>query len=108
VYSVTSRQITLTQAIIMAGMLDPLGIPQRTEIIRRTDNNQQIFYHVDLAMVFAGKQPDIILKPYDEVMVGTNALTNFLSAMRTAFRATYGFGFVYDANYGVNQVTSSP
>ena len=99
VYSVNARKITIKQAIIMAGMLDPLAIPQRTELIRRMDNDQEIMCHIDLAMIFAGKEPDIYLKPYDAVMVGTNAWAPFLAAFRNAYRITYGFGFVYDRNF---------
>jgi protein involved in polysaccharide export with SLBB domain len=99
VYSLSDRLITLKQAIISAGMLDQLAIPQRTEIIRRIGDNQELFYRVDLALIFSGRQPDLYLKPYDQIMVGTNAAAPFIAAFRNAYRITYGFGFVYDKNY---------
>lgn len=99
VYSLSSRMITLKQAIISAGMLDQVAIPQRTEIIRRIGDNQEVFYHVNLALVFSGRQPDLYLKPYDQIMVGTNAAAPFIAAFRNAYRITYGFGFVYDRNF---------
>jgi hypothetical protein len=40
-----------------------------------------------------------MLKPDDQVLVGTNALAPFLAAFRSGFRLTYGFGFIYDRNY---------
>jgi polysaccharide export outer membrane protein len=99
VYSLNGRSITLKQAIISAGMLDDLGIPERTEIIRRLGRDREIFVKVNLAKVFRGEQPDIFLKPYDIVMVGTSPFAPFLSALRNGFRITYGFGFIYDRNY---------
>ncbi len=99
VYSLTGRKITLKQAVISAGMLDPLAIPERTDIIRRVGANKEVFARVDLAKVFAGSQPDVYLKPDDVVQVGTNFLAPFIAAVRNGFRMTYGFGFLYDRNY---------
>ncbi len=98
VYSLTGRQITLKQAVISAGMLDEVAIPERTEIIRRIGRDKEIFVRVNLAKVFRGQQPDVYLKPYDVVQVGTNMPAPFLAAARNAFRITYGFGFLYDRN----------
>jgi protein involved in polysaccharide export with SLBB domain len=99
VYSLTARNITLKQAIISAGMLDQLAIPTRTDVIRRLSKNQEVFVRVDLEKIFGGIEPDILLKPDDQVMVGTNAGATFLAALRNSFRFTYGFGFLYDRNY---------
>lgn len=97
-YSLTARKITLTQAMISAGGLDQVAIPARTEIIRRVGNSQ-LFVRIDLDRISAGLEPDIYLKPNDQVMVGTNMGAPFLAAARNAFRLTYGFGFIYDRNY---------
>ena len=99
VYSLTGRQITLKQAIISAGMLDEIAIPERTDIIRRIGRDREVFVRVNLAKVFEGKQPDIFLKPYDIVQVGTNALAPFFASVRNGFRISYGFGFLYDRNF---------
>ncbi len=56
---------------------------------------------MDLDKIFAGHAPDIYLKPNDSIMVGTNMIAPFLSALRGAFRITYGFGFLYDRNFSV-------
>jgi hypothetical protein len=59
-----------------------------------------LYVRVDLERIHAGLEPDIYLKPNDLVRVGTNAGAPFLAAVRNAFRITYGFGFLYDRNYG--------
>jgi hypothetical protein len=100
VYSLTARKITLKQAVISAGMLDALAIPQRTSIIRRVrGQDKEIFASIDLAKIFAGEEPDVYLKPDDQVMVGTIIWAPFVAALRNGFRITYGFGFLYDRNY---------
>ena len=102
VYSLTGRDITLKQAIISAGMLDPVAIPQRTRIVRRIGQNQEVIARVDLKKIFAGTEPDLFIKPSDQVMVGTNFFAPFIASFRNAFRITYGFGFLYDRNFGSN------
>jgi polysaccharide export outer membrane protein len=99
VYSLAARQITLKQAIISAGMLDGFAIPQRTDIIRRIGSEREVYCRVNLDAIFSGTEPDLFLKPYDEVMVGTNILAPFIAAVRGGFRITYGFGFLYDRNF---------
>jgi protein involved in polysaccharide export with SLBB domain len=98
-YSLTARKITLKQAVISAGMFDQAAIPGRSEIIRRIGDNKELYVRIDLFKVFSGEQPDIYLKPNDQVIVGTNAWAPFLAAIRNGFRISYGFGFSYDQNY---------
>ena len=102
VYSLTNQRITLKQAIIGAGMLDGVAVPDRTDIVRRIGPNKEEYVRVDLAKIFEGSQPDFFLKPYDQVNVGTNIYAPFLAAIRGAFRITYGFGFLYDRNYNTS------
>jgi protein involved in polysaccharide export with SLBB domain len=105
VYSLSGRKITLKQAVIAAGMLDQLAIPQRTQIVRRIPGtNQEVFTMVDLAKIFSGEQPDLYLKPDDQVQVGTHFVAPFIAAVRNGFRITYGFGFLYDRNYAPTNV----
>lgn len=99
VYTLQGFHVTLKNAVVSAGMLDAVAIPQRTDIIRRIRPDHEVFVRIDLDKVFAGQQPDIYLRPDDQVMVGTNALAPFIAAVRGAFRITYGFGFLYDRNY---------
>lgn len=99
VYSLTGRHITLKQAIAAAGGLGPIADPSRCELIRRIGDDKEQVITIDLDKIFAGKEPDIILKPDDIINVGTNPIMPFLAVLRNAFRATYGFGFVYDRNF---------
>ena len=98
VFTLTGQKITLKQAIMGAGMFDELAIPQRTEIVRRIRPDHEVVVRIDLEKIFSAEQPDVYLKPDDSVLVGTNAIAPFLAAVRGAFRATYGFGFLYDRN----------
>jgi len=98
-YSLTGREITIRQAVAGAGGLGPLADPTRCELIRRIGGNQEQVLAVNLDRIFAGNEADIILKPDDILNVGTNPLMPFLAVLRNAFRATYGFGFVYDRNF---------
>ena len=98
-YTFSGQKVTLKNAIVAASMLDGLAIPQRTEIIRRIRPDAEVIVRVDLDKIFSGLQPDIYLKPDDEIHVGTNAMAPFIAAARGAFRLTYGFGFLYDRNF---------
>ena len=72
VYTLSGRRITLKQAIISGSMFDELAIPQRTDIIRRIKPDREVYVRVNLEQIFAGEQPDVFLKPDDQIMVGTN------------------------------------
>ena len=98
-YTLSGQRVTLKQAIIAASMLDPLAIPQRTDVIRRLGTDREVWVRVDLAKLFAGRQPDLFIKPDDQVLVGTNLIAPYLAALRNAFRFTYGAGFIYDKNF---------
>jgi polysaccharide export outer membrane protein len=100
VFSLTGRRITVRQAIAAAGGLAPLAIPERCELIRRYNDNQEEIIRLNLDAIFAGAQPDVVLKPNDTINVGSNAVAPFMATVRNAFRITYGFGFVYDRNFG--------
>jgi polysaccharide biosynthesis/export protein len=106
-YSLTGRKIDLKMAIISAGMFDQVAIPGRCEVIRRIGEDKEVFVRVDIAKIFAGEQPDIYLKPNDQVLVGTNEIATFLAAFRNAYRITYGFGFTYDQNFAPVQPGSN-
>jgi protein involved in polysaccharide export with SLBB domain len=98
-YTFSGQKVTLKNAIVAASMLDGLAIPQRTDIVRRIRPDAEITVRVDLDKIFSGLQPDIYLKPDDQIQVGTNALAPFIAAARGSFRLTYGFGFLYDRNF---------
>ena len=95
----TGRPMTLKQAIAAAGGLGPLAWPKRCEIIRRIGRAEEQIVMVDLDKIASGEQPDFFIKPHDLINVGTHATARWRAVLRNAFRATYGFGFVYDRNF---------
>jgi protein involved in polysaccharide export with SLBB domain len=98
-YSLTGRKITLLQAVCAAGGLTQLAVPRRTELVRRIDDRQEEIIYVDLGKIAKGQAPDFFLQPDDLIRVGTDQGAIFLAVLRNAFRATYGFGTVYDTNF---------
>ena len=97
---ITGRPITLKIAIQLAGGLGPLASPKNCEIVRRLGKNKEEFVMVDLEKIARGDQPDFFIKPNDSINVGTDPTARWRAVLRNAFRATYGFGFIYDRNFG--------
>lgn len=97
--TMTGRPMTLKQAIAAAGGLGPLAMPHRCEVVRRIGRNKEEVVSVDLDKIFSGEQPDFFIKPHDLINVGTDATARWRAILRNSFRATYGFGFVYDRNF---------
>jgi len=95
----TGRPMNLKQAIAAAGGLGPLAWPKRCEIVRRIGRINEEIVMVDLDKIYNGEQPDFFIKPHDLINVGTHATSRWRAVLRNAFRATYGFGFVYDRNF---------
>lgn len=111
-YSLTGRPINLKQAIITAGGLNQIAWPKKVEVVRRLGKNkaglmQEEIVLVDLAKISKGLQPDFFIKPNDQINVGTNGTSRWLAQLRNAFRATYGFGFIYDRNFAVEDIGNS-
>ena len=96
---VTGRPMTLMMAIAAAGGLGPLAWPGRCEVRRRIGKNKEEIVMVDLDKIARGEQPDFFIKPNDLINVGTHPTSRWRAVLRNAFRATYGFGFVYDRNF---------
>jgi len=95
----TGRPMNIKQAIAAAGGLGPLAWPKRCEITRRIGTKKEQIVMVDLDKIYSGEQPDFFIKPHDLINVGTHATARWRAVLRNAFRATYGFGFVYDRNF---------
>ncbi|MHC4159761.1 MAG: polysaccharide biosynthesis/export family protein [Planctomycetota bacterium] len=95
----TGRPMTLKMAIAAAGGLGPLAWPKRCEVIRRIGKDREEIVMVDLDKIALGEQPDFFIKPNDLINVGTHSTSRWRAVLRNAFRATYGFGFIYDRNF---------
>ena len=111
-YPLTGRPINLKQAIITAGGLNQIAWPKKVEVVRRLGKNkaglmQEEIVLVDLQKIAKGLQPDFFIKPNDQINVGTNGSSRWLAQLRNAFRATYGFGFIYDRNFAVEDIGNS-
>jgi len=100
-------RLTLTKVVFAAGGLSAIGIPQRVDLTRMVGPDRQATVRLDLKAIFEGTQPDIFLKPDDLVNFGTNFWATPLAIIRGGFRATYGFGFLLDRNFG-NDVFGAP
>ncbi len=95
----TGRPMTLKMAVAAAGGLGPLAWPKRCEVIRRIGKDKEEIVMVDMDKIASGEQPDFFIKPNDLINVGTHSTSRWRAVLRNAFRATYGFGFVYDRNF---------
>lgn len=92
--------LTVKQLVFAAGNLAPTAIPQRVDLIRRLDNDQEATVRLDLKAIFDGTQPDFYLKPNDTINIGTSFAAVPLAVIRNGLRLSYGFGFVLDRNFG--------
>lgn len=97
--NITGRPMTLKMAIAAAGGLGSLAWPKRCEVIRRIGKDKEEIVMVDLDKIASGEQPDFFIKPNDLIRVGTHPTARWRAVLRNAFRATYGFGFIYDRNF---------
>ena len=111
--NITGRPLTLKMAIATAGGLNELAWPKKVEVIRRIGRNkaglmQEETVMVDLDKIAKGQQPDFFIKQYDLINVGTHGTSRFLAVLRNAFRASYGFGLIYDRNFATSDFGDQP
>jgi hypothetical protein len=99
-YALTGRPLTLKMAIGLAGGLGPLAQPKHCEVTRRIGRNKEETVMVNLDKIARGEQPDFFIKAHDLINIGTDVAAMWRYQLRNAFRATYGFGFIYDRNFG--------
>jgi protein involved in polysaccharide export with SLBB domain len=74
-YSLTAREVTLKQAIIAAGSLDP-GLTNAFLSVERKESGRAfpLLRNASFQDLLSGKQPDVILRPNDEVMVSPSPI----------------------------------
>lgn len=108
VYAFGGRDITVKQALAIAGGFTPMAWPQRCEVIRREPGtDKQLTISVNLDAMFYGLEDDFYLRDDDIVNVGTHIVAPFLFVVRNSFRMAYGFGFVYDRNFADRDAISA-
>jgi len=100
-------KLTLMRLVASAGGLSAIAIPERVDLTRIVGENRQATIRVNLKAIYEGTQPDLLLKPDDLINVGTNFWATPLAVFRGGLRASYGFGFLLDRNFG-NDVFGSP
>ena len=105
--NLTGRPMTLMQSIAAAGGLGPLAWPENVEVRRRIGKDKEEIVMVNLKKISEGTQPDFFIKKDDTINVGTDSTSMWRAVLRNSFRATYGFGFIYDRNYADMDVLSS-
>lgn len=98
-YDLTGQRMTVKMAIASAIGLNEVAWPSNSLLVRRIGANQELRVPIRLDRILAGKDPEILLKPDDVIMVGTHIASPFLAVIRNSFRMTYGFGFIYDRNF---------
>jgi polysaccharide export outer membrane protein len=106
VYSLTGRKVTVKMAVAAAGNLNQTAWPQNSILVRRIGDDQEQVIPLDIEAIFYGRATDYFLKPDDLIAVGSNWRQPFMAIFRNAFRFSYGFGFVYDRNFGSPQFGS--
>lgn len=108
VYSLPrAGKLTIERAVIAAGGLGPAAIPGRVDLTRVVGPNRQATVRLDLRAIAERTHPDVYLKPDDIVNIGTNFWAYPLAVVRNGLRASYGFGFLLDRNFG-NDIFGPP
>jgi polysaccharide export outer membrane protein len=102
-----SGRLTLSRLITAAGGLGPIAIPERVDLTRVVGDNREATVRLNLRAIRNRTEPDVVIKPDDHIIVGTNFWATPLAVIRNGFRATYGFGFLLDRNFG-NDVFGAP
>ncbi len=101
-FSFNAEPITLKAAIAAAGGLSGLAWPDRCTVYRRLGQREQMI-QVNLDRIFAGLDPDFLIKRSDIINVGTHPFAPFLQQIRALtlpnITSNVGYSFVYARNY---------
>lgn len=100
-------RLTLSRLVAAAGDPSPLAVPERVDLTRIVGVGREATVRVNLAAIRRRTEPDLYLKPNDHIIIGTSWVATPLAVIRNGFRATYGFGFLLDRNFG-NDVFGAP
>ncbi len=100
-------RLTLSRLVTAAGGFGPIAIPSRVDLIRKIGPNRETAIRVNMSAIRNRSEPDIYMQPDDHIIIGTNFWAQPLAVVRNGFRASYGFGFLLDRNFG-NDVFGPP
>jgi len=100
-------RLTLSRLVTAAGGLGQLAVPERVDLVRVVGKDREVAIRFNLSAIRNRSEPDIYMQPDDHVIVGTNFWAQPLAVVRNGFRASYGFGFLLDRNFG-NDVFGAP
>jgi polysaccharide export outer membrane protein len=108
VYSLPIQgKLTLSRLCAAAGGFSAIAVPSRADLTRVVGPGREATVRVDISAIRERHEPDLVLKPDDHIIVGTNFWATPMAVIRNGFRATYGFGFLLDRNFG-NDVFGPP
>ncbi len=101
-FAFNSEQITLKAAIVAAGGLSGLAWPDRCTVYRRLGQREQMI-QVNLDRIFAGVDPDFVIRRGDIINVGTHPFAPFLQRIRALSIPNpvnnVGYSFTYSRNF---------
>lgn len=87
------KKVTVSQAIAMAGGLNPKANPSGAMIFRYGEGDKEEVLPVDVDAVHKGKSKDVYLRENDIVIVPKSGAKAFLIELRETVRGIFGFGF---------------
>lgn len=101
-FQFNAETITLKAAIAAAGGLSALAWPDRCTVYRRIGPREQMI-QVNLDRIFAGLEPDFVIKRGDIINVGTHPAAPWIRILRSGslpnVQAVVGYSFTYARNF---------
>lgn len=101
-FAFNAEQITLKAAIAAAGGLSGLAWPDRCTVYRRLGQREQMI-QVNLDRIFAGADPDFMIRRGDIINIGTHPFAPFLQRIRALSLpnpvTNVGYSFTYARNF---------
>lgn len=101
-FQFNSEEITLKAAIAAAQGLSGLAWPDRCTVYRRLGQREQII-QVNLDRIFAGQDPDFLIRRGDIINVGTHPFAPFLARIRAYTLPSpvnnVGYSYTYSRNF---------
>ncbi len=101
-FQFNAEEITLKAAIAAAQGLSGLAWPDRCTVYRRLGQREQVI-QVNLDRIFAGQDPDFLVRRGDIINVGTHPFAPFLARIRAYTLPSpvnnVGYSFTYSRNF---------